>query len=226
LTNQDANRLGLNLDRQPSLKGLGIVAVVFAVITVAGLGSYLATSSGQQRASTSGENNGVYHLMLVEAMNSPWNSTMSQAKFYVMGPNGLQSASNITIPVKTLIQLTIVSYDTPTPGSSDQMGVVTGTVGGNMYLVNGTNASMGGMPQQWGQNVSSVPGAALAHTFTVQELGINVPVVGGDTQIAYLYFNKTGTFTWMCLTPCGFGPNGAEGAMSATGWMSGQLTVK
>jgi hypothetical protein len=103
--------------------------------------------------------------------------------------------------------------------------MVTGTVGGMVYMINGTTASMATMPEQFGENVTSVPAASLAHTFTIQQLGINIPVVGGDTEIAYLYFNQAGTYQWLCLTPCGLGPNGSEGAMSTAGWMEGTVTV-
>jgi len=54
--------------------------------------------------------------------------------------NELQPASTIPLPVHTLIQLTIISYDTPTAGSTDAEGKVSGTVGGTVLLINGTNA--------------------------------------------------------------------------------------
>ena len=149
-----------------------------------------------------------------------------------MGPNGLESAANIRLPAHTLIQLTIISYDTPTAGSLDSEGKVSGTVGGTVYMINGTTAMGTDPTQRWGENVTSVLGSMLAHTFTIQQLGINIPVVGGDTEIAYLYINQTGTFQWICLTPCGFGTagmggmaGGMGGAMSKVGWMEGQVTV-
>lgn len=202
------------------------MVVAFAIIAAAGLGSYVASNQNQSKTTTTEQVGGVYHLLLIEPMNSGWNATLAQPKFFVVGPTGLESSANITLPVKTLIQVTIVSYDTPTPGSTDAMGVVNGTMGGSVYLINGTTASSGMMPEQYAQNVTSVPGAALAHTFTIQQLGINIPVVGGDTEIASLYFAKAGIYTWLCQTPCGFGPNGAEGAMSAAGWMTGHVTVR
>ena len=208
----------------PGLKGLGIVVLIFALVAVAGLGSYFATVYSQP-ATTVQQHPATYQLQLLEPMNTGWNATMAQPKFYVVGAHGLESSANITLPVDTLIQVTIVSYDTPTSGSTDAMGVVNGTVGGNVYLINGTTASMSSMPTQWGQNVTSVPGADLAHTFTVQGM-FNIPVVGGDTTIAYLYFSKPGTYVWLCQTPCGFGPNMADGAMATSGWMTGQLTVR
>ncbi len=202
------------------------MVVVFAVITASGLGSYFATLGGSTSGTVASHEGGVYPLTLVEIMNTQWNSTTAQPEFYVMGPKGLESSANIILPANTLIEVSMVSYDTPTPGSSDGMGVVSGTVDGNVYLINGTMASMNSMPGQWGMNVTEVSGADLAHTFTIPQLGINLPVVGGDTEIAYVYLTKTGTFSWYCETPCGFGPTGMDGAMSKTGWMAGQITVQ
>lgn len=184
-----------------------------------------ASALSEQSATTVREQSGVFRLTLMEIMDAGWNSTMAQAQFSVVGANGLEPASNIRLPAHTLIQLTIVSYDTPTADSTDEQGKVTGTVGGTIYLINGTTAMGTDTSQPWGQNVTSVPGNMLAHTFTIQQLGINIPVVGGDAQVAYIYLNQTGTFQWICLTPCGFGPMGMGGGMSASGWMEGQITV-
>jgi heme/copper-type cytochrome/quinol oxidase subunit 2 len=166
-----------------------------------------------------------YRIFIVEPMDTAWNSTTAQPRFYVVGPNGLESSANISVPVNTQIQMTIVSYDTPTPGSTDQEGKVTGTVGNSVYMINGSVASMTDVTMQWGVNVTSVPRSSLAHTFTIPSLGVNIPVVGGDTVMAYLRFNQTGVFQWFCETPCGLGANGTAGAMSQAGWMEGQITV-
>ncbi len=209
---------------------VAIIAVVVAVILATALGYYFATitvtrTSGS--SSTGGNTSGSqpYRIFIMEPMDTGWNSTTAQPKFFVMGSNGLESSANISVPTNTLIQLTIVSYDTPTPASTDQEGKVTGTVGNSIYLINGTVASMTDVSMQWGMNVTSVPRSSLAHTFTIPSLGINIPVVGGDTVTAYLRFNQKGVFHWLCMTPCGFGLNGAEGAMSTPGWMEGRITV-
>ncbi|MDV3244578.1 MAG: hypothetical protein LYZ66_05315 [Nitrososphaerales archaeon] len=200
------------------------VLVVASVVLAAALGYYFAKVTVTS-ATTVQPNSGPYQLMLIEPMNTAWNSTTAQPTFYVVGTNGLGSSANIRLPVKTLIQVTIVSYDTPTAGSQQQDGLVKGTVGSTVYMINGTTASLGTTPMQWGKNVTSVSAEILAHTFTIQQLGVNIPVVGGDTEIAYLYFDRAGTYQWICLTPCGFGSNGTEGAMSTTGWMEGTITV-
>jgi len=204
-------------------------ALLYLGATLVGLGVVYTGSVFTNQAA--GSNSSPYAITLVETMNptstqpSSWNSNVPQPSFFILGPSGLESAANISLPVHRLIQLTIMSYDTPTPNSTDDQGKVTGTVGGNVLLMNGTIATMGAMT--WRQNVTSVPSAVLAHTFTITKLGINIPVVGGSTVIAYLYFDKAGTYTWICLTPCGLPSSpGDTGAMATSGWMQGQVTVQ
>ncbi len=209
-----------------SLRGLELIIIILAAGLVGVLSIYVGTHNATVPVTNTILLQSVpFRLTLMEIMDTGWNSTVAQPQFSIFGTNGLEPAANIRVPAHTLIQLTIISYDTPTPGSTDAQGKVTGTVGGSIYLVNGTTAMGTNVPQSWGQNVTSVPGNMLAHTFTIQQFGINIPVVGGDTEIAYLYLNQTGTFQWICLTPCGFGPSGMGGAMSASGWMEGQITV-
>ena len=211
----------------PSLRGLEALIVILSGALVAILSIYTGLHLPLQYPASvaTTQQNAPYQLTITEIMDTAWNSTVAQPQFSIMGTNGLEPASNIRLPAHKLIQLTIISYDTPTAGSPDQEGKVTGTVGGTVYLINGTTAMGTDVSQRWGRNVTSVPGNMLAHTFTIPQLGINIPVVGGDTVIAYFYLDQAGTFQWVCLTPCGFGPSGMQGAMSKSGWMEGQVTV-
>lgn len=216
----------------PSTRGLVALAVVLAILWVPFAFYYVIPSSASSGSTpqSSSEAGSVYKLTLVEIMDVAWNSTAMQPKFYVLGDNGLQSSANITLPLGKLIQVTIFSYDTPTGGVQPEAAEVEGTVGQNMQFYNGTlatgidNETMAQM-MSIGKNVTSVPLSSVAHTFSVPQLGINIPVVGGSTEIAYLEFSQAGTYTWNCMTPCGFGPDGTGGAMSTPGWMTGQITV-
>jgi len=184
-----------------------------------------ATSSGVASPS------GTYSLTLVETMQNLWNSSgVLQPKFFVLGSDGLESSASISLPVNRLIQVTIVSYDTPEPDATSAMGMVSGTIGGTVFVLNGTVASgatsmTGPAAYQWGKNVTAVPASQLSHTFSIEQLGISIPVVGGSTVVAYIELNQTGSFTWMCLTPCGLGNNGMVGAMDTPGWMTGNVEV-
>jgi len=78
----------------------------------------------------------------------------------------------------------------------------------------------------WGQNVTSVPVGSLTGTVTIPQLGINIPFASMSTETVYLNFNQTGTYTWLCLPPCGLGKDGLPGAMDTPGWMMGSLTIR
>jgi len=218
----ESNNMERSKTNLVSIKGIEALILILAVL-VAANSIYMGIHYSSPNPVT--QQTGPFRLTLMEVMDTGWNSSIAQPQFSMMGPNGLQPAANIRLPAHTLIQLTIISYDTPTPNSTDSQGKVSGTVGGTVYLINGTSAMGTDVSQRWGQNVTSAPGAMLAHTFTIQQLGINIPVVGGDTVTAYLYLDQTGTFQWICLTPCGFGTTGMAGAMSTSGWMEGQITV-
>lgn len=207
-------------------KSLASVVLLYLGAAMLGLGVAYKGGSIFTSGSTGTSSSSPYILNLVETMNVN-GSSPPQPKFFVLGNNGLESSANLTLPAHRLIQLTIMSYDTPTPNSTDQQGVVSGTVGNRVYFVNGTTASMGNMA--WGMNASSFPGSSLAHTFTLMSRTspvpvVNIPFVGGSTVIAYFYLDK-GPYTWICLTPCGTAPKGKGGAMVDPGWMEGQLTV-
>ena len=211
----------------PNLRGLKWLGLVVAALFALSLGSYVATtySLGPSASSSAGPST-PDRITLLETMNNMLGGVM-QPMFQVVTAQGLASSANISLPAHTLIVLTIVAYDTPTPGSSGAYSSVTGTLGNEILLVNGTNAagSTNASMGSWESVVSSIPPSELAHTFTVSGLGLNIPVEGGFTEIASFYVNETGSFTWQCMTPCGTGPDGFGGAMATPGWMTGQLIV-
>ena len=166
-----------------------------------------------------------YVLKLVVATDSIFNSTASdQPAFFVVGPNGLQSAGSISLPAHRLIELVIVNYDDGNASLvQPNVNVVSGTQGGTIFFasndnINSTN-SQGGIIVRGGETVSSVPLDEVAHTFTVPSLNLNVPVPLSSTVVAYFTIDHAGTFTWYCLTACG------DAAMSTTGWMTGSLAA-
>lgn len=118
--------------------------------------------------------------------------------------------ANFTVPRGEVI-VTIVDTDSGDNWSACQCNV-SGTVG-NTETVNGTT-------------VSSVPSSDVAHTFTVPALGINVLSPGGTTVTFTVDFATAGSYTWMCLVPCGQGADGyTTPPMGDVGFMTGTLTV-
>jgi hypothetical protein len=122
--------------------------------------------------------------------------------------------ANFSVPAHHLLIFVITSHDGSYhrgPCCYNDSGV-TGVLGDEEYL----NGSSSG--------VSAIRASHIAHTFTSFDVpyGLNVPipVASGSvpTMVQFsLYLNKTGQFTWMCVTFCP--------TMMESGFMTGTITV-
>ena len=187
--------------------------------------STTATTTTTSSSSPSTNASGVYKLTLAITVNNAWNSTTSAPRYWVLTPNGLDSSVNISLPAHTLIQMTIIDFDSASALPA-QFAQVSGTVGNLVYVINGTTAAGENINLTSAAAVSSLnPNTEVAHTFTVPQLGLNIPVAANSIEVANFYINQTGTFLWHCEDPCGYGPYGWAGPMSAPGWMEGNVTV-
>lgn len=209
---------------------------IFAMgLVVAGLGvGFSSELSGSQNSaqavqvqtSSASGGSGVYAITLVITSNDQWNSSTSAPRYWVVTPTGLESAANLSLPAHRLIQLTIEDFDTPSPGTPSQYSQVTGTVGNTLMMMNATAASQNPTNASNYSVVGSLnPDTQIAHTFTIPQLGINIPSAANSVEVADFTINQTGVFAWQCMDPCGFGPSGWLGPMSAAGWMQGSVTV-
>lgn len=173
-----------------------------------------------------------YVMTLVVTTENMYSSTFGdQPAFYVLGSNGLQSSAQITLPAHRLIELIIVNYDEGAANLTDsKYETVAGTVNNQMAIVNNTriNSTMtsSGIEVRGAENVTSLPADEIAHTFTVPSLGINIPIGTSSTMVSYFTLSTPGTYSWFCMTACGGGPKGLDGAMSTPGWMTGSLVVR
>ncbi|MCL4412293.1 MAG: hypothetical protein M1526_02940 [Candidatus Thermoplasmatota archaeon] len=213
-----------------------IYALLLVIIVIGGISTgavyYKSVSEISPSTSGHGTQGGIYYVTLLETMNNSMGNMM-QPRFFIVSNGGLISAINISLPSHTLIALTVISYDTPTPGTPATYSNVTGTVGNVITFINGTSAtgmmvnasSSMQMMGNWEANVSSIPAGEIAHTITVTQIGLNIPVEGGFTEIAKFYVNSTGSYTWQCMSPCGTGSSGWGGAMATTGWMTGTFYI-
>ncbi len=205
--------------------GYGIGASVFTPPQAQTV-TFTATSSASNSNSTA-----PYVLTLVITTENTYNSTTgTQPAYYVLGPNGLESSANIALPAHRLIKLVIICYDDgPANLTGSQYATVSGTQNNTISVVNNANVNStqgaAGMQLNGGESVSSLPADSIAHTFTIPQLGINIPVAPSSTVIAYFTINQTGTYTWFCMTVCGSGPEGLSGAMETPGWMTGNLAA-
>jgi len=182
-------------------------------------------------STTTSQSQGPYALTLVVTTGNTYNSTAgAQPAYYVLTPKGLASSASISLPVNTLIKLTIICYDDGNATLLDpQYANVQGTVNGTITYVNNANVNSTATPQsngivlKGGQTVTSVPTAELAHTFTIPSLHINIPVPLSSTVVAYIKIAQAGTYGWFCESTCGSGPAGTWGAMDTPGWMTGDI---
>jgi len=167
-----------------------------------------------------------YVLNLVIATDSAYNATQgTQPAYFVLGPDGLQSSANISLPANRLIKLVITCYD---DGNATILvpndNKVSGTTGGTIFVASNSNINASQDPSgiviNGGQNLTSVPAVDVAHTFTIPNLNLNIPVPLSSTVVAYFTISKPGTYLWFCETDCGDAP------MSTPGWMRGSVVVQ
>lgn len=155
--------------------------------------------------------------------------------YMVKSPNGHWVHSTVwQLPANTLINVTVVQFDSGSPLRNQVWGQITGTVGGTATL-DGQSYS------QYNSNT----GSGVAHTFAVPALGISVPFVGVNTtkplcgvapcalsqpHTTITFSFKThapGSYSWQCFVPCGLGYlYGNGGPMSTQGYMGGFLEVE
>jgi heme/copper-type cytochrome/quinol oxidase subunit 2 len=145
----------------------------------------------------------------------------------VMNQPGMQkdwpafSPSNLVVPANSLVTITIRDYD---------LGNTAMPQGSPFTTVQGT-VNTGATAD--GRMFSSLASDKIAHTFTIPQLNVNVPLPGdgmnGKAYNTVTFSFRTGaagTYAFQCLDPCGTGPMGMMGPMMTQGYMMGTLTVQ
>jgi len=135
--------------------------------------------------------------------------------------------SDFTLPANSTLIVTITNFDNATrlPKGSEQLAAAAGIVGGT-FIVTPIDS--------WDPNGSAGPTTTasaldprqVSHTFTVPQLGINVPIAPNARTTFTIHTGNPCNCAWHCLVPCGTAPAGYGGPMAATsGYMEGTLTV-
>jgi hypothetical protein len=206
------------------------LSIAFMTLLVAGIGIAFSVELSNKSSSLPA-GTAPFTLTLMITTNNQYDPIMGeQPAYYVVGASGLLSSTNITVPANQPIRIVIVDYDNGAPGVNDsQVGQVTGTTDNQMQILNNTlvnsTISSSGIDIRGVKTVSSVPTSEVAHTFSVPSLGINIPVPPLSTVVTYITISAPGSYSWLCVIPCGGGPEGTAGAMSTPGWMLGTLTA-
>jgi hypothetical protein len=172
---------------------------VLVVIASFGVGIY----SGQLGGALPGTN-GSGHPQVVAYLNLTVsiNSTTGWPQY---------APANFTVP-RGEVKISITDDDSMMAWSTC-LCQVAGTVN-NLETVNGTAMGV-------------IPSADVAHTFSIPALGLNLPSPGQSIVATSVWFNQTGSFTWLCEAPCGAGPDPYDSApMGVPGYITGTLTVQ
>lgn len=131
------------------------------------------------------------------------------------------SPNTLVVPANSLVTVTLRDSDmgdTPLPKGSP-FTTVQGVVGSVAYAD--------------GHAYTALAPEKVAHTFTIPQLHINVPLPGDTTTgkpygvVTFTFrTGAAGSYYFQCFDPCGTGTNGWEGPMMTRGYMRGTLTVQ
>jgi hypothetical protein len=131
------------------------------------------------------------------------------------------ASTPLTVPANSIVTVTIRNFD---------LGDAALTANSPLAKVQGTVDSAATFN---GKTYSSLDPAKVSHTFTIPQLGLNVPIPGdAPDNASYLtvtfsfHTGKAGTYTFQCYAPCGTGTDGFGGPMGSMAYMKGTLTVQ
>lgn len=163
----------------------------------------------------------VYNVDLVITTTHSDNQSLGNQYIFFQSENGsLMSSAVITVPAATEIKITIINYDSGVDAPLVNTATnVTGVVGNRIQVFNSVPALQSSFTSGSASvSYNSVPASELSHTFSTST-GINIPILPNSTEIAYTYFQNTGTYSWGCLCQCG------QFSMNTPGWMMGEINV-
>jgi hypothetical protein len=137
---------------------------------------------------------------------------------------GYLPTTYLQVPLGAVVHMTIDQQDTSSGLRNPYFALVRGTVNNEM--------TVNGKVMQAIDPGNPGPG----HSFTIPDLGVNVPLVGVDpngppnaqnvVQFEFVVPNTPGLFRWQCFVPCGAGSlYGNGGPMQTLGYMAGELQV-
>jgi hypothetical protein len=135
---------------------------------------------------------------------------------------GYLPTTYLHVPAGAVVHMTIDQQDGQTGLRNEYFGLVRGTVNDEM-TVNG-------------KTLSAIDPTTAAHTFTIPDLGVSVPLEGvadnapANAQVVvqfdFVVPSTPGLFRWQCFVPCAAGTlYGNGGPMQTLGYMAGELQV-
>jgi hypothetical protein len=135
---------------------------------------------------------------------------------------GYLPTTYLKVPAGAVVHITIDQQDGQTGLRNEYFGLVRGTINDQMTLN--------------GKVLSATDPTLAAHTFTIPDLGVSVPLEGvaanapanaqNVVEFDFVVPNTPGLFRWQCFVPCAAGTlYGNGGPMQTLGYMAGELQV-
>ena len=118
--------------------------------------------------------------------------------------------NNVTVSAGTTVKFVLTSIDTAI------LMNYSSAVSTPFTLYNDTADGQAALHYTTGQQISNMP---ISHTFTIKELGVDIPIPPTTVVTFSMTFSKAGTYMYYCETPCGPG-------MGLMGYMEGFVIVK
>ena len=129
---------------------------------------------------------------------------------------------NFTVPAHSAVHVEIRCFDDGNAKIPASYGRVQGTSGGTVSVISGVNGALSSTKMQ---TVKGWDPKKVAHTLTVSDVGLNIPIPPMSTVRCVFETGSPGTHVWQCMSACGSGSSGWTGPMATVGWMKGTMTV-
>ncbi|HUY10451.1 MAG TPA: hypothetical protein VMW80_13590 [Candidatus Dormibacteraeota bacterium] len=202
----------------------GIAAL--AVYVVGWLAYNPATISASRTTTASGQVSN--HLFLATTGAIDFGTHPSWVAYLIRHDGKWVSSTVWQVPAHSVIHVTIWEYDSETGLRNPFLSQVRGTIGGTVV--------------ENGKTIRYMNPTLPAHTFSIPEIGLNVPLEGitqstypadltnpHNTHVTINFSFRTGgpqTYHWQCFVPCAAGfLFGNGGPMQTVGYMDGYLKV-
>lgn len=134
--------------------------------------------------------------------------------------------ASFSLPANQDVTITVTNLDgaTPLPSSLRSFTKVKGVASAGMTVVP-INVSHPTIAKGAARVLHALNASVVSHTFSLPELGINVPIAAGSRTSFTVRFTRPGAYQWECFDPCGGGDSGTLAPMGRIGYMAGTVTV-
>jgi hypothetical protein len=136
--------------------------------------------------------------------------------------------AQFTVPAHSTVHCEIRCFDDGPAQIPAGYERVQGTVGGTVSVlpVGTVTGLVGDLSSIQAKTVQAVDAQNVAHTLTVADIGLNVPVPPLSVVRFTLATGAAGAHGWQCMASCGTDQSGWGGPMATGGWMQGTMTVQ